>query len=175
MMANYSKRTEATAVTIGGNHFHIFPFPAFKAANLSGELVAVVAPMIASIAPLLGDGKGVSNMEIEKAAPEIGAAFNSLSGDKVEVLLKKLLIAYQNISVTLEGNDAQWLTEDLVNELFCGNAQDMFVLAFHVIKVNYSGFFGKFSSQFGKVEDMLLTKEKTSADLENSTQVISVI
>ena len=46
------------------------------------------------------------------------------------------------------------LTEDLVNERFCGDVQDMYILAFHVIRINYGGFFGKLGTQSGKVAEL---------------------
>ena len=38
------KQMEAKKVTVGDNSFHIKPFPAFKAANLTGELASVLSP-----------------------------------------------------------------------------------------------------------------------------------
>lgn len=40
------KQMEAKKVTVGDNSFHIKPFPAFKAANLTGELASVLSPLI---------------------------------------------------------------------------------------------------------------------------------
>lgn len=48
------KQMEAKKVTVGDNSFHIKPFPAFKAANLTGELASVLSPLIGAIAPLVG-------------------------------------------------------------------------------------------------------------------------
>jgi hypothetical protein len=74
----------------------------------------------------------------------------------VEVLLHKLLTKYRNVTVELsDGSDAQILTDDLANEVFCGDAQDMFILAFEVIKVNFSGFFKNLAIPFGKVTSAL--------------------
>ena len=33
------------------------------------------------------------------------------------------------------------LDMDIVNEIFCGDVQDMFILAFYVIRLNFNGFF----------------------------------
>ena len=41
------------------------------------------------------------------------------------------------------------LTEDLANEVFCEDVQDMFLLAFEVIRTNYNGFFKKLGGRFG--------------------------
>ena len=142
---------------LGGNTFFVRPFGAFKAANMSGEILSLLTPVIAGVAPLvLGadvkeDNASILDMDAEKAAPHLANAMSGISGDKLEALLKKLLIQYKNISVELAGqNDAQLLTEDIANEIFCGDTQDMFILAFDVIQVNYSGFFGRLGGQYGK-------------------------
>ena len=142
---------------LNGNTFYIYPFGAFKAANMSGEILSLVTPIIASLAPIVigteGQGNSASILDItsEKAAPHLARAASGVSGDKFEALLKKLLIKYENVSVELEGEkDAQYLTESLADELFCGEAQDMFILAFDVIKANYTGFFKKLGGLSGK-------------------------
>lgn len=152
---NISKMMEPKETPVGGNIFYIYPFPAFKAANISGEVAALMTPMLASLAAALGTGgeKHMMDMDIGEAAPHIAGAFSSLSGDKVERLLRDLLLS-GNIGVRTEGMEAHQLTEDLSNEIFCGNIQDMFILAYHVIKVNYAGFFEKFGNLSGKVTDI---------------------
>jgi hypothetical protein len=142
---------------IGENTFYLRPLPAYKCANLSGELASLVVPLITSVAPIVA-GKGITDLDAlmdidaEIAAPALAKGMSELSGDKVETLLRKLLTTYKNVSVELEGeNEAQLLTEDLVNEVFCGDVQDMFILAFEVIKVNFAGFFKKLGGQFGSL------------------------
>ncbi|TZE83535.1 phage tail assembly chaperone [Calorimonas adulescens] len=161
------KQFEPKQVTIGGNVFYIFPFPAFKASNLSGELAALAIPLLGSLAPFLGvkkpDGSETSllDIDVEDAAPAIAGAFNSISGDKVESLMKKLLITGKNITVELEdGEEPQRLTEDLANELFCGEVQNMFILAFEVIRVNFAGFFRKLGGQSGAVVEKFMKQMK---------------
>ncbi len=133
--------------TIGKNTFYIRPLPAFKAANLSGELVAVLMPLLSGIVPLVSSDKGIEDLMSDEVAPVVTGAFSTLSGDKVESLLKKLLIQGKTISVITSDGDkeATLLTEDLANEIFCSNVQDMFVLAYEVIKTNFGGFFDKIS------------------------------
>lgn len=166
------KRMEVTEKTIGENTFYIRPFSAFVAANISGELSAVIAPLLGSLGPLLGDtdvnaaaqqlepdfGKDkaavaadVLNMDVEKIMPVLATAFSSISGDKFEHLMKRLLVDNQNISVEGEVTDGSTkiLSKDLADEIFCGELQDMFILCFEVIKVNFGGFFRKLASQFG--------------------------
>ncbi len=144
------KQFEPKDVTVLGKQFHIFPFPAFRAANISGELAALIGPMLGGLATIFG-GDGTSNLldvDAEKAAPAIAGAFDSLSGDKVEALLRKMLITGKNISVDYSG-ETVYLTEDIANELFCMEAQGLYILAFEVIRTNFSGFFGKPGSLFG--------------------------
>ena len=155
------KQFDPTNVTVNGYKFHIFPFPAFKAANMSGELVSVLGPALGSIVTLLGndegekEGSNLLDVNLDKAAPAIAGAFGSISGDKIEGLLKRLLISGRNISVETDDGDAQYLTEDYLNEIFCGSVEGMFVLAFHVIRTNFGGFFKKFESLSGVVGEKL--------------------
>ena len=44
----------------------------------------------------------------------------------------------------------QRLTDDLADEVFCGEIQDMFLLCFHVIKLNFNGFFKRLGTRSGK-------------------------
>lgn len=147
------KQLEAHSVAIGENTFYIRPLPAFKAANMSGELASLVLPVLTGLAPMLSGAnadKGLFDVDLEAAAPTIAEAFTSLSGDKLEAILKHLLIAGKNISYeTSDSGKAVLLTEDAANELFCTEVQDMFMLAFEVIRTNYNGFFKKLAAQFG--------------------------
>lgn len=149
------KQQDATEVVVNDNHYFIRPFPAFRAANISGEVIKVIIPIIGSVLPFVTANGDVSALDADLAtiAPEITKAFESLSGDAVEKLLRNLLIKGNNIAVDING-ETKPLTEDLVNELFCGEVQDMYILAFHVIKINYGGFFGKLGTQSGKVAEL---------------------
>ena len=122
---NNLKQLETREVTVGENIFYIRPLPAFKAANMTGELAALVLPLVSGLAPLLSDvdtekeGDGLLDIKVEDAAPAIAGAFSLLDGDKVEKILKHLLIAGSNISVEQPGEKVRLLTEDLANEVFC--------------------------------------------------------
>ena len=159
---NNLKQLETREVTVGENIFYIRPLPAFKAANMTGELAALVLPLVSGLAPLLADvdtekeGDGLLDIKVEDAAPAIAGAFSSLDGDKVEKILKHLLIAGSNISVEQPGEKVRLLTEDLA----------MFILAFEVIRTNYNGFFKKLGDRFGKVAEWA---EKTMARARNAT------
>lgn len=149
------KLQDATEVVVNENHFYVRPFPAFRAANISGEVIKVIIPIIGSVLPFVSTSGDTSVLDTDLAtiAPEITKAFESLSGDAVEKLLRDLLVKGNNIAVDFNG-ETKPLTEDLVNELFCGEVQDMYILAFHVIRINYSGFFGKLGTQSGKVAEL---------------------
>ena len=175
------KQLESREVTVGENIFYIRPLPAFKAANLSGELAALVLPLVTGLTSLIPAGTTAENMgnglfdiDVKDAGPAISAAFSSLSGDKIEAILKHLLIAGKNISVEVPGERVQILTEDLANEAFCEDVQDMFILAFEVIRTNYNGFFKKLGGRFGPVVEALkqtVTPSQTST--ESSTSAAS--
>ena len=151
------KMQDATEVAISENKFYVRPFSAFTAANISGEVIKVVMPVLGSLLPFMNtkeDGGSLLDEDIKDIAPEITKGFEALSGDKCEMLLRRLLIKHNNIAVDKEG-EAVPLTEDAVNDLFCGEVQDMYILAFHVIKVNYGGFFKKLDGQSGKAVELL--------------------
>lgn len=135
------KQLETIEKTLGENTFYLRPLPAMKAAGLMGDLSALAVPLLTSLAPLLGRS-GENPLDINLNSAKIGEAFSGLSGDRLEVLLKKLLLQYKNVSVqTSESDKALVLTQDLLDELFCGEVQDLFLLAFEVIRLNFRGFF----------------------------------
>ena len=160
------KQHNVTEKAISGNKFYIRPFGAFISANLSGEIMSLITPIIASVAPALSgavsensDDMNLLDIDAETVAPALAKGLAGISGDKIEKLLKKLLVQHKNIAVELEGEkEPENLTEDIANEIFCGDTQDMFILAFEVIKVNYSGFFKSLGGQFGKAVNGLLQK-----------------
>lgn len=192
------KRMERTEKVIGENTFYIVPFAAFTATNISAELSAVLAPMLGSMGAMIGgidvdaamkaasqpsfnaenateEDRGVSvtdimNMDMGKVLPALAAAFGSLSGDRLERLMRRLLVDNKNISVEGEITDGRTVTldKDLADEVFCGDIQDMFILCYEVIKVNFSGFFKKLGVQFGR-QLRAMTAEETSSDLASST------
>ena len=150
------KQLETHQVQIGETTFWIRPFPAFKAARLSGELASVILPIVSGLAPIMsktGKDQGLLDIEVDGEVTNIvSEAFAALSGDKLEQVLKHLLIEGKAISYENdETGKATLLTEDVANELFCSEVQDMFILAFEVIKTNYNGFFKKLAVQFGSV------------------------
>lgn len=145
------KQVEPTVEKVGDNKFYITPFAAFKAANLTGELASVLAPLLSVLAPLVNDGS-LMDVDAGKAA-EAMANCTAINGDKLEKLMKKLLLG-GHITVEFTNEDGetegQRLDEDLANEIFCGDVQEMFILCFHVIKLNFNGFFKKLAALSGK-------------------------
>lgn len=173
------KQQDARIVKVGENTFYIRSLPALRAANLSGELAALAVPLLSGLAPILAaaDGKekgatgsGLFDVDITDAAPAIAGAFSTLSGDKLEAILRHLLVTGGNIAIETEDGSAKVLSEDLLNETFCTDVQDMFVLAFEVIRTNYNGFFKKLGGQFGRVVEGLIQKATPKQeDTEHST------
>ena len=176
------KTFEVKERQFGENMFYVRPLPAFVAANISGELFALILPAVASLAPIAGAKGGAESLldvDSETAANALAKGMSGISGDKLERLLKMLLVQHRNISFEPIGanksGQPQLLTEDLANDMFCGDIQDMFMLAFDVIKGNYRGFFGKLDSLFGnlieKFKNMTEMEEAGSSliDTENST------
>lgn len=138
------KQLESKIKTIGGNTFYIRPFSAFRAANLSGELVLTFLPLI----------KGLLGQE---------NSLKDFSGDKLEAMLHKLLIDSGNIAVELNGEkEVQRLGLDLAEEIFCQRLENLWELTMEVLRVNYGGFFEKLGSLFG-----FLTKKEVKPSGEN--------
>lgn len=173
---NTAKMMQPTEQKIGGNTFYIYPLPAFTAAHLSVDMISLLAPLVGGISSALssreqddttGESKGLMDMDASEAALHIAGAFSSLSADKAESLLRDLLMN-KNVVVKQEGSpDADYLTEDKCNEIFCRNTQNMFILAFYVIKVNYKDFFESIGSRSGSVKDTVM--RIMSPGMESST------
>ena len=172
------KQFQTTKETVGDMDFYITPFPALKAANISAELASVLTPVIGALAPLAvnsKDGADLMDMDVGAAAGAISRL--SLDGDSFEKLIRKLLLG-GNIAVEISddsGNVSQRrLDADLLNEIFCGDVQDMFVLCFYVIRLNFRGFFRRFNVLSGKMralKDQMTrknTEHLTTDSLESS-------
>lgn len=166
------KQLEVIQKEIGEATFYIKPFPAFIAANLSGDLAALVAPLLSGLVPMIADEKtDILNMNVEAAVPALSSAFSGLSGDAFERLMKKLLIDHKNISVECEitGGNVKIMDYDLANEVFCGEIQDMYILCFEVIRLNFGSFFKKLGTRFGNLQGVLGTVIPRSTSTESST------
>lgn len=74
----------------------------------------------------------------------------------------------------LEGPDTddsvKVLDRDLADEVFCGEIQDMVILCYEVIKLNFRGFFKKLGARSGSLAERLRrTVTPTSVNGESST------
>ena len=151
------KQMEVTNVKIGENTFFIKPFKAFEAVNLSGELTSVISPLVGAFAPLVGNG---NILDTEISADKVVDAFSgvNIDGNKLERLMKKLLLG-GNVVIEYEDESGETqqetLDQDLANEVFCGNVQDMFVLCIHVIKLHFIGFFKRLATLSGKAAQVV--------------------
>lgn len=169
------RQTTPIQKTVGEYTFYIKPFPAMVAANLTGELASLLTPVLAALLPLVGDGEneeegGLMDIDVDKAASSMAKSMEGFSGAKVESMMKKLLVAHKNIVIEVPEYDEddcetgefeqEVLDMDLVNEIFCGEVQDMFVLAFYVIQLNFNGFFKKLAGRFGKAGEALVKKTR---------------
>lgn len=146
---------------IGGYTFYIRPMAAMKCAAMSGELAAVVVPLMAALLPMVGGD--VQDINLVEAAPAIAGAFSNLSGEKLQKLMYKLLVEDRTIGV--EGPDlkATMLDEQTLDKVFAGNAQNMFVLAFYVINTNFGDFFATLGTQYGgAIEKLRVPKASTN-------------
>lgn len=138
---------------IGGYTFYIRPMSAMKCACLSGELAAVLVPLMSALLPLAGEDKEINMVE---AAPAIAGAFSALSGEKLQKLIYSLLVDERTIGVEGPGiNGATMLDEKTMDIVFSGNAQNMFILAFYVVNTNFGDFFGTLGTQYGGVIEKL--------------------
>ena len=153
------KQTEPRKVTIDGREYWITPFPAFQAANISGELSGVIAPLFAALVPIIKTMKNgldtdLKDINLAEAATALSKA--AVSGDQVESTMRKLLLG-GHIATKLEDDNGRLqavrLDEDIVNELFCGDILTMFMLCYQVIATNFNGFFKKLASQSGQVSE----------------------
>ncbi len=158
------KQLEPVKETIGGYTFYIRPFPAMKAANLTGELLSMLVPLFGALVPLIDTKKENGEEDISLDDADVGAAVTamakavSVDGNRLEKMIRTLLIG-GHIAVETETEDgetgAEKLDIDLLNEIFCGGVQDLFLLCFAVLKINFSGFFGKFAGRSGKAKEAL--------------------
>lgn len=157
------KQIEPKQVTIDDITYAVYPFDAMYAANLSGELGRFLGPIVSGMLPLLGTDDDLLTMDLSEAMPMLVSAFETLDGDRVERLLKKLLTDRKNISCEYRDEttgkiEQHILSLDLLNQIFCQNIGCMYMLAVEVIKVNYSGFFEKLLGQSGNLQEIIKAK-----------------
>lgn len=165
------KQHEPKEVKIGEVQFYIRPFSAFTAANISGEVISILSPLLSLVVPFAKAASGgESNLDVD-----LGNIGMSIPGDKLEKTIRKLLVDHRNIAVDVDGK-AEILSEDLANEIFCGEAQYMYLLAFEVIKINFPGIFDALKRRFGNVGEAIekMTKQgNTATSTLNSLATLS--
>ena len=153
------KQRTPKKVTIADIDFFITPFAAFYAANLSGEIMSVLAPILSGLAGLLtsnmnGEEFSLTDIKVEDAAGKLAPALAELDGDKLETLLRKLLINKGNISYSYSEDGIEYsgkLTYDEVNELFCQDVMGLYRLAWEVISLNFGNFLSKVPARSGNL------------------------
>lgn len=142
---------------INGVTFYIRPFPGWTSMEVHGELAASLLPLLA---PIAGNNSEGDVLDIDISS--FTKAMSSLSGKKLVTIFKSLITDHKNISVETESG-VKLLDNDLSNEIFCGELQDMFILAWEVIRVNFPSIFEKAGSLFGsqKVTGMITALKST--------------
>ena len=167
-----------TSVIIGNATFYIYHFSAFTAANITGDLTAILVPVLASLAPTVvgaltsedNSDESVFDMDISTATPNLVSALSAIDGNTLEKLLRKLLVKHQNISYeTFDDKTVRWLDDNAVNELFTGELADMLLLAAEVLKLNFKGFFKKLGNQYGDQLTVAMSKMGFKKTTDTST------
>ena len=178
----YNAMLNTKEVQIDGISFFISPFPVFTAARITAQLSKVLSPILGGVIALLGsedetgeDTEKDLSENVVAAIPAFTAAMQGLSPVEFEKLARELLVNSRNIAFKNQDYpNGEILTEDAVNAIFAGNTQNMYILAFHVIKENYGGFFGKFKIPSGKAKVKEILKMYSNGT-ENSTPAASEI
>lgn len=170
------KRQDPITKTIGEYNFYIRPFGAMTASHMTGDLAALVTPILGAIAPVAGkylndDDGSLLDVDVADLGPVLTSAFTSLTGDNLERMMGQLLIDHKNIHFdSIENHEVKLLDRDELDEIFCMELQDMFLLAFEVLKLNYSGFFRKLAGRFGNLDEILAKlASKNSSDMASAT------
>lgn len=163
------RQLEPKRVTIGEVEYAIYPFGAFDAAAISGDLAKIIGPLLVGVLPLLD---ATDDSEWNELVPPLTSVLTTLDGDKLQNLLRQLLIVKKNISCEYRNEDGQIeqknLTIEVANELFVGNLDAMIELAVEVVKFNFGGFFTQMRTLFGNRKKN--TGAKTRKSSGRSTQ-----
>lgn len=165
------KQMKTEKVAIDNATFYIRPFGAFTAAGMTASLGKILGPVLGGVAPVITDymsgedgrTKKLEDMDLGLVAGGIGDAMASLDPDGLVGVLKMLLIDHRNVTVTVDDNEPSILDEDIANEVFCQDLGSMIAVAVAVIKINFSGFFGKLAARYG------IRFEQMGAAILNST------
>ena len=168
------KQMDTTMKKISGVKFYIKPFSAFTSARISGDLAKVHGPLLGSISPMLkgtsSENTNIMDMDMGEMMPILGDMLTQLDGEKLEQLMKELLVDYKNITFEDEDGEVSYLTYDDANEIFCGEIMDMLMLCWEVIKLNFSGFFTKLLGQSGNLQDITDQAVKMTKTAKSGTK-----
>jgi hypothetical protein len=164
-------------IEVGERKFHIFPFPAFKCINITGELGAIILPIMAAVIPLfksslINDDKDVLDTDISNI--NVSTVFQNFSGDKLEKLMRELVLDSGNVTYNADDGKIRRLDEDAVNEIFCGEVDGLFILAFEVMRLNFGGFFGRLLTRFGVQEGQVPEMMEKLKNMVSSTPATSL-
>ena len=89
----------------------------------------------------------------------------------MESLLKKLLTQSKNVAFDTEEGETVYLTEELVNEIFCCDILGIYQLAFEVIRTNFGGFFKKLGNLSGSVTEKVAPLMKKAAQTDTEVSI----
>lgn len=182
----YNAMLKQTEVQIDGTSFFISPFPVFTAARITAQLSKTLSPVLGALVALAGDDFGdnenaeevadLSNDDIISSIPAFTAAMEGIKPMEFEKMLRELLVNSRNIAYKNDDYPSgEILTEDAINALFAGKNQNMYILAYHVIKNNFSGFFEKFRARSGNALMKTLKEKYGYESTESSTPAVTPI
>lgn len=151
------KQMTPEKVVIDNTTFYVRPFGAFIAAGMTANLGKIIGPVLGGIAPVItdfmngedGKTKAVADMDFGVVAAGVGDALAALDPEGLVKVLKMLLTDNRNITYSTNGSETAILDEDACNEIFCQDLGSMIAVAAAVIKINFSGFFGKLAARYG--------------------------
>lgn len=170
----YNAMLKRTEVKIDGTSFFIAPFPVFAAVRITAMLSKVLAPILGGLIALLGesvDEETEDDLGIKTAIPSFVESMSSTNPEEFERLFRELLVNSRNIAFQDdEHTTGEVLTEDYLNAMFSGDSQILYILAYHVLKVNFRGFFAKFSGLSGSPLIQKLKAQIDSPNTEDSIQ-----
>lgn len=178
------KQHEATRVNYDGIDFAIFPFPAMKAACISGDLVKFLTPIIGALVPAFKGGtdaeKAVDsllNMSMTDVTAMLQTATTTLDSETIDKILSELLIDNGNVSCEYRDDKGKMvktvLTREVADEIFVGSLDSMLLLAVDVVKLNYGDFFTRLLTQSGGEPEGSKTRtSKTTGRSKGTTTIL---
>ena len=177
------KQHEATRVNYDGVDFAIFPFPAMKAACISGDLVKFLTPVVGALVPAFKDGAdgeaamdSLLKMSMTDITAMLKTATETLDSETIEKILGELLTDNGNVSCEYRDDKGKAvktiLTRDVADEIFVGSLDSMLLLAVDVVKVNYGDFFTRLLTQSGAGQAESKTRTSKSTGRSKGTTTI---